>query len=297
VTDVNVFKSILSASFLFAVIRVSTPILLASLGGLVADLAGVTNIALEGIMLSAALMGVVGSAFTQSAFFGLLFGVLGADGTLTGLAINMLAAGGTVFILFSITRDKAFSTGLQSISLPNLKLPLISSIPFIGEALSGHNVMTYIAFLLVPLVGSLLYRTRFGIHLRGVGENPGAAAAVGIDVIRTQYYALILSGVLAALGGINLSMGYLSLFVKDMTAGRGFIALAAVYLGGRTPAGVMYASLLFGLADALANQLGSLNIPPQVVLAIPYVVTVVALVFHNVRVENARVARRNQAAA
>jgi ABC-type uncharacterized transport system permease subunit len=313
VTDVNVFKSILSASFLFAVIRVSTPILLASLGGLVADLAGVTNIALEGIMLSAALMGVVGSAFTQSAFLGLLFGVLagvvlsillayfrlhlGADGTLTGLAINMLAAGGTVFILFSITRDKAFSTGLQSISLPNLKLPLISSIPFIGEALSGHNVMTYIAFLLVPLVGSLLYRTRFGIHLRGVGENPSAAAAVGIDVVKTQYYALILSGVLAALGGINLSMGYLSLFVKDMTAGRGFIALAAVYLGGRTPAGVMYASLLFGLADALANQLGSLNIPPQVVLAIPYIVTVVALVVHNVRVENARVARRNQAAA
>lgn len=295
----TILQSMFSAMLVVTVIRVTTPILLASLGGLISDLVGVTNIALEGIMLSAALAGVVASAASGSSLVGLVVGVLvgallaltlayfhlslGADCILTGLAINMLAAGGTVFVLYSLTRDKAFSTGLKSISLPSVQIPLLEKVPFIGEIISGHNIMTYIAFVLVPIVSFFLYHTKPGIHLRGVGENPKAAEAVGVNVGRIRYGALVLSGVLAALGGINLSMGYLNLFVKDMTAGRGFIALAAVYLGGRMPLGTMYAALLFGLADALASQLGSLNIPPQFVLSIPYLTTVVALVVYSVQ--------------
>jgi simple sugar transport system permease protein len=162
-------------------------------------------------------------------------------------------------------------------------IPLLKDIPFFGTVLSGHNIFTYLAFILTALVSVLLYRTPLGAHLRAVGENPLAASSVGINVRRTQMTALMLSGFLASLGGLNLSMAYLTLFQREMTAGRGFIALAAVYLGGRTPLGTLIAAIIFGFADALSNQLGSLNIPSQLVQTIPYIATIVALVVYALR--------------
>lgn len=302
-----VLRSILSAAFVGSVIRVATPILLPALGGLISELAGVTNVALEGLMLIAALVGVVISTFTGNAWLGCLAGVacsvvaaillayfhlnLKADIILSGLAINIASSGGTIFILYLLTKDKGSSSKLASLSLPRIAIPVLDQMPVLGPMFSRHNVLTYVAVLLVFLIWVFLYRTRLGIHIRAVGENAEAAGSVGINVRRTRYIALILSGVMAGLGGINMSMGYLNMFQRDMTAGRGFIALAAVHLGNRRPIGVALASLFFGFADALSNQLGSLAIPPQWVQMIPYAATVLALVVYAVQGRAAAVER------
>ncbi|HEU4797831.1 MAG TPA: ABC transporter permease, partial [bacterium] len=306
----EILAGIFSVTLAAGVLRVTTPILLPALGGLISDLAGVINIALEGTMLLAAFVGVVVSAYTHSAWLGLaaalaaaaMFSLvlafvhldLKADLILAGIAMNFLASGGTVFVMYSLTGDKGTSSELASLTMPYVHVPVLQSIPVLGPILSGQNLIVYVAFLMVALVWVFLYRTVWGTHLRAVGANPDAAATAGIDVRRTRYQALVLSGLLAGLGGVHMSMGYLQLFQRDMTAGRGFIALAAVFLGGRHPVGTMFAALLFGAADALANQLGSLRIPPQYVQMIPYVVTVVALAAYAIAQQRAALQRQRR---
>lgn len=309
-----VLASILSAAFIATIIRSSTPLILPAMGGLISELAGVINIALEGIMLAAAFFGVAVSALAPQWFPGLplwltpwlgaLAGVmaglilawiiaffhleLGADVILVALGINILASGGTVFIMFALTGDKGSTSTLASPAMPSLVIPIVNNVPVLGqilngENLTGYNIITYLAFVSVGLVWLFLYRTPLGRHLRAVGENAEAAASVGIDVKRVRYIALLISGFLAALGGINLSMGYLTLFQTNMTSGRGFIALAAVFLGNKNPIGVLLATLIFGAAGALEARLGTLNIPSQLVTMIPPVVTIAALVIYNLR--------------
>lgn len=294
-----VLKGIFSALFVASVLRISTPLILPALGGLISELSGATNIALEGIMLVAAFTGVVISAYTQNVWLGVIAGILsgvlvaaflayfhlylGADLFLSGIAINIMATGGTIFLLYVLTGDKGSSSTLASKAVPVVNIPLVKDIPVVGTILSGHNIFTYLAFILTWLVSVYLYRTPQGVHLRAVGENPEAAASLGLNVRRIRLGALLLSGVLASLGGLNLSMAYLTLFQREMTAGRGFIALAAVFLGGRTPWGTLIAAILFGFFDALSNQLGSLAIPSQWVQMIPYAATVLALVVYSVR--------------
>jgi simple sugar transport system permease protein len=294
-----VIKSIFSTLFVASVLRISTPLILPALGGLLSELAGVINIALEGIMLVAAFTGVMVSAYTQSVWMGVLAGIvvgmlfsmllalfhlyLETDIILAGIALNIMAAGGTIFLLFTLTGDKGNSSTLASGAVPTITIPIIDNIPGLGTMLSGHNIFTYLAFILTWAVSVFLYKSPLGTHLRAVGENPEAAASVGINVKRTQTIAIALSGFMASLGGLSLSMAYLTLFQNSMTAGRGFIALAAVYLGGRTPWGTFLAAIIFGFADALSNQLGSLNIPPQWVQMIPYAATIIALVGYNIR--------------
>jgi len=293
-----VLNGIFSSLFIASIIRIGTPLIFASAGGLVTELAGAANIALEGIMLAAAFTGVIVSHFTGSAFSGMLMGmVVGAavglllgffhlyfktNAILAGIAMNVMCAGATVFLLVSFTGEKGNSSSLKSSVLPNIDIPLIESIPFLNVVLSGHNILTYLSFLSVFLVYILMYRTKLGRHLRAVGENPQAAASVGINVNRMKYIAYGISGLIASLGGVNLSMGYLSIFQRDMTAGRGFIALAAVFLGGKRPLGVLFAALFFGFADALANQIGSLGLPPQWIQMIPYAATILALIIANI---------------
>lgn len=291
-----VLKGIFSAAFVASVLRISTPLILPALGGLVTELAGATNIALEGIMLTSAFTGVVISAYTNNVAIGVLAGILSGilisavlayfhlylqtDVFLAGIAINLMATGGTIFLLYILTGDKGNSSSLASGSVPVVHIPIIENIPHLGEIVSGHNIFVYAGFLLTWLVSVFLYRTRLGTHLRAAGENPVAAASVGINVNFTKLTAFLLSGFLASLGGLNLSMAYLTLFQREMTAGRGFIALAAVYLGGRKPWGTLIAAIIFGFADALSNQLGSLAIPSQLVQTIPYAVTIIALVVY-----------------
>lgn len=291
-----VFRSIFSALFIASVIRISTPLILPALGGLITDLAGATNIALEGIMLVAAFTGVVTSAYTKNVAVGVLCGIISGilisallayfhlylktDVFLAGIAINIMATGGTVFLLYILTGDKGNTSTLASGMVPNVYIPFIKDIPILGTIVSGHNIFVYVAFLLTWLTAIFLYKTPLGVHLRAAGENPEAAMTLGINVRRTKLIAFLISGFLASLGGLDLSMAYLNLFARDMTAGRGFIALAAVYLGGRKPWGTLIAAMVFGFADALANQLGSLEIPSQWVLMIPYAVTIIALVVY-----------------
>ena len=299
-----VIRGVFSAAFLYSALRVTTPILFAALGGAVAKKAGVTNIGLEGTMLASALAGVVGSAYTQSLFIGALCGVatgllisgllayfaikLKAEIFLTGLMMNMIASGATVFIMYMLTKDKGTTTKLKSLVFPQVQLPVIKDIPFVGEVVSNHNILTYLAFLSVALVWFFINRTKLGIRIRAVGENPKAAESVGINIIRTQVTALLICGFLASLGGMYLSMGYVSWFSRDMTAGRGFTAVAAQYLGRANAGGTLMASMVFGTADALANVLQSLRVPAEFVQMIPYAATLLGLVYYSVNAKRTR---------
>ncbi|MFF7985991.1 ABC transporter permease [Streptomyces sp. NPDC007901] len=290
-----VLDVVLSTAFLAAILGVSTPYVLAALGGLLAERAGVPNIALEGSMLSAACTGALVAGYSGSVWTGavcgiaagsllaLLLGVLhlylGADAIIAGIGLNLLAAGVTAYIVYALLGDKGGTSRLHSGALPSVRLPLVEDVPGLGAVLSGQNVLTWAALAATPAVAWLLYRARFGFHLRAVGEHPEAARSVGIHVHRVQFRALALSGALAGAAGVFLSMGAVSFFVTGMTAGRGYIALAAVFLGALRPWGVFLAALGFGTAEALAVQLGNLAVPSQLVSAIPYVFTLLALAF------------------
>lgn len=292
----NLLNIIFSTNFGYAVLRVTTPILFAALAALISDRAGVINISLEGTMLAAALTGVIFSAYMGSAWAGLLFAVIAGifmssilayfslylktDIILGGIALNLMASGGTVFVLYLVAHDKGISASLASKVLPQIELPLISRIPVLGPVLSNHNVMTYFSLIAVIVVYYFLYRTPLGLRIRAVGENPDAADSVGISVRQIQFISLIASGILAGFGGAYMSMGYVSWFSRDMTAGRGFIALAAEAMGMATPIGTFLASLLFGFADALSNSLQSLRIPAEFVQMIPYITTIIGLAIY-----------------
>ena len=299
----------LAITLLVAVLRATTPILFAALGGLVSDLAGSINVALEGLMLIAAFFGVMGAVYAGQwlpglapwacAWIGCAAGLaaallvtallaffhleLGADLVVAGIAINLLAAGLTVFLLVTLVGDKGSTAGLRSPALPSLRIPGLEGWPLLdlllnGDGSRGHHVLVYAAFLAVFGLWVALTRTRFGAWLRAVGENPQAALGAGIPVKRVRYAALLASGGFAGLGGVYLSMGYLTLFQADMSAGRGFLALAAVFLGARRPLGTLGAALLFGASTVLATRLGALDLPTQVVYMVPPVVTLIALV-------------------
>ncbi len=268
------------------------------MGALITSRAGVINIGLEGIMLFAALFGVIFSAASGSAWVGFLGAVvtgvliailmsyvalvLKSHVTLTGIAINMFASGCTVFILYLVTGDKGISSSLASKVMPSVELPLIHKIPIIGEVLSGHNILTYLSFLGVLFTYILLNKTVVGLRIRAVGENEQAALSVGAKPVKYQFIAMLISGVLAGMGGAYMSMGYVSWFSRDMVAGRGFIALAAQQLGQGTTLGTMSATLVFGMADALANNLQALQMPSEFVQSIPYVTTIVGLVVFSI---------------
>lgn len=292
-------KVILAPSFFYSILRVTTPILFAAMGMVVANTAGTPNIALEGIMLIAAFMGMMGSAVTGSAWIGLLAAVLAgilAAGILAfftlyyrtnvilgGIAINSLASGGTVFALYLFCHDKGTSASVSSGVLPQVQLPLLRSIPVLGEILSGHNILTYVSILSVAAVWLMLRKTPLGFHIRAVGEDEHAAESVGIHVGRVKAIALLISGLLAGLGGAFMSMGYVSWFSRDMVAGRGWIAIAAEAMGRSSPIATAMTSLLFGAADAFSNAAGVLGWPSDLVRTIPYCATLLGLVLFSVR--------------
>ena len=277
-------------TLLGSALRATTPLLLAALGGLFSERAGVVNIALEGIMLFGALaaavtvqqlevalaptdmnlawvpwVGLLG-AMVVGAFTGWIHAVISirynADQIISGTAINLMAVGIPALVL----------TGLYSNS--SSSEPISNRLP----QWWGLSPLVYVAFLLVPIVWYVVFRTPFGLRLRSVGEHPEAADSVGIDVRRMRYYGVVLSGVLAGLAGAYLSIGNLNLFVANMSGGRGFIALAALIFGKWHPVGVLGATLLFGAFEAAATLLGGGNIlPPTLVESIPFILTMLVL--------------------
>ena len=290
---------IFTTDFLYSIFRVTTPLLFASMGAVISDVAGVPNIALEGMMLIAAFAGMFFSYLFDSALMGLLFAVLFAvlaasvlafftlyyktNIILGGMAINSLASGGTIFFLYLVAHDKGTSVSLPSKVLPSVNIPVIENIPVIGPAISGHNVLTYVAILAVIFTFFLLKRTSLGWHLRAVGEKKEAADSVGISVAKTQAIALILSGMMCGFGGAFMSMGYVSWFSRDMVSGRGWIALAAEAMGQQHPLGTAATSVLFGVADALSNAVATLGWPSDLVKTIPYCATLAGLAIFSIR--------------
>ncbi|WFA09975.1 ABC transporter permease [Tissierella sp. Yu-01] len=290
-------EDILSTTFLIALlsasIRLTVPILFAALGGMYSELSGVNNIGLEGIMLVGAFTGVVGSYYTESYWMGALFAVICGiliaaifayatvkikiNQIVSGVAINLLAVGLTSFFfraLFGITTVPITVNAFES-----LEIPLLSSIPIIGDVIFKQTILVYIAFILVPISAYILYRTSWGLNIRTVGEHPMAADTVGIPVDKVRTICVLLSGALGGLGGCFLSLGQFNMFVDNMVSGRGFIAVAAVIFGKWSPKGILLASILFGFADALQIriQMTGLSIPYQFLLMFPYLLTIIAV--------------------
>lgn len=290
-------KNILSPDFVNAVLRASTPILFATLASGVAAKSGITNMALEGMLLFSALFGVIFSSLTHSFLGGLLITmVIGAliglalaffilqlktDEILAAIALNLIATGGTVLLMLAFSGDRGASISISSVSAPTIHIPGIEQIPFLGEVLSGQNLMTWLSLLAVVVVHIFLYKTPMGLKIRAVGENKNAAESVGISSKKIQYIALVLSGVLCSMGGYFLSGGYMNMFTKDMSAGKGFIALAASSMGADTPIGGFLVTMLFGIAQALGNLMQLTTIPTELIQMIPYLTTLIGLAVYS----------------
>jgi simple sugar transport system permease protein len=301
----DLLLTVFSTAFLATIIRTTTPLLLATLGGLVADLSGALNVALDGIMLIGCLVSVIVSVhapwyvavlagFGAGALVGAIMAFfhlkMKADIIIVGFAINALAVGGTVFALSIATGgDKGTSINLASKAIPAVDLWFLSAIPGIGPFLtaifSGHSFLSWVAAFLVFGIWYFLYRTPWGLWLRGVGEYPAAPEAAGVPVNAVRAWSLVISAGLAGLGGSQLAMFNYIGFTANMTAGRGFIALGAVLLGARHPVGVLLAALLFGAFDGLTTVLPGLYgwIPPELIRMIPFVVTILALLLFSYR--------------
>ena len=278
---------ILNIALLFAAIRAATPLIFAALGGLFSERSGVINIALEGLMLAGAFTAAVITYQTGNPYLVMILGIIAggvlafvyavaclkfeADQVVAGMAINFLMIG-LPALISGVLYD---STG----STPQIDKAF--KLPMIGNQLSYASIL---AFAIVPLTWYVLYRTPFGLRLRATGENPQAADSAGVNVSKMRYLAVIISGLLAAAGGAYLSIGQSSLFTKQMTAGRGFIALAALILAKWKPVPVLIACLFFGLMEAVTIQIQGVfkmpsgePIPIQFIEMIPYVLTIIVL--------------------
>ena len=299
-------------AILTAAAPASTAILLAAMGGLVNRHGGVVNIGLEGKMLAGAFVAVYVSAQTGSALagvvaaavaggaVGLLFSWtvtrLGADQIIAGLGLNLLVLGllGDLLPVRFGVQGTYLPDGL--VGLPDVDLPVVDAIPGLGAVLSGHDALTYLAWLSVPVVSFVLYRTAWGVALRATGADEEAARAAGVSTMRWRDLSTVVAGIFAGLAGAQLSLGVVTLFNKNMTGGRGFIALAAFYFGNARPWPTAAAALVFGVFEAASFRYGSSGLAPQLVQTLPYLAVVLGLTLVAYR-RAWQVRRRAQAAA
>jgi simple sugar transport system permease protein len=288
-------EAVFTAGLLAATLRFTTPLAFAAMGGIFSERSGVVNIGLEGMMLTGAFFGIWGSLWSGSWVVGVLMamvfgGVLAfihgifcihlrADQIVSGFAVNLLALGVTGY-LFTSLYPSGIPLGVSRV--PNVDLGFLSSIPIAGDFLEGVfgslNLLVWAMLVTVVLSYVVLFRTPIGLRIRAVGEHPRAADTVGISVYGVRYAAVITSGVLAALGGAFLSLGFVGNFAENMTSGRGFIALAAVIFGKWRPGWAFVATLLFGYGFALAIPLQrEANISENLISTVPYVLTLIAV--------------------
>ena len=289
--ETNLDRVVVWSALAAAMLRFATPLVFAALGGVISERSGVVNIGLEGMMLVGAFFGIYGADLTGGWLGGLLVGMVAggvlallhavfavsfrADQIVSGFAINFLALGLTGYIFLHHYGEQGTPDGLPQV--PDVSLP-IDWIPFFGPALDKLNLLVWVALILVFVVWLFVFRTPAGLRLRSVGENPRAAATVGISVYKVRYLAVVASGVLAAMGGAFLSIGFVHSFNQNMTAGRGFIALAVVIVGKWRPVAALAAALMFGFSQALAQRLPVFSESSATLLqALPYVVTLIAV--------------------
>jgi general nucleoside transport system permease protein len=260
----------LAESLLKTALALATPLLLAALGEIVSERAGVLNIGVEGLMLIGALAGVAGCFLTGSPWFGLLLAV-------AGTGVNIFALGVTAALRREIFGDSGATFTVAA--LPAWRIPGVADIPLLGPILFTQDPVVHFALVLTAVASWMLFHTRGGLELRAAGENPAAADSGGLSVARLRWRATLICGALCGLAGGHLSLGLSNTFVEGMTAGRGFIALAIVIVSRWTPYGALLTAILFGLANAVQYRfqaLGLSNLPHQLFLALPYVLTLAA---------------------
>lgn len=292
----DLLRIFLNPEFYAAALRVATPLLLAAMAGLLAERAGILTFGMEGMMLVGAFFGVLGSSLTQNVWWGfVLAGVagtvvalvyavmvvsIGAEQVVSAVALNIFAFGLTSFLFSAI-----FGVSEVPMQVPRLSewdIPLLSQLPIIGPIFFQQMPIAYLGLALLPITQFVLFRTSWGLNIRAVGEHPHAADTLGINVFWVRYITILYTGLMAGLGGAFLSIGQLGTFVDGMTAGRGFIAYTAIVFGKWTPIGTFLGCLLFGSADALQLRIQALNlgfIPYQALIAMPYILTLLILVF------------------
>ena len=291
----DILQSGLIISILATAVRMGTILLLAALGELIVERSGVLNLSVEGMMLSGAFGGFIGAYYTNSlwlgvlsailagllvsALFGLLAIILQIDQTVSGLTVNIFAAGLTFYLY------RALFPNVGATNIPALKpfsvfqIPFLSDIPIIGKILFSQYALSYLAFFLMLLVTFYLYRTKSGLILRTLGENPRVVDMKGINVMRYRFLAVLFGGMMAGLAGSFITLASVGIFVADITSGRGWLAIAIVIFGDWKPVKILWASLFFGFIDALQMQLQALGVqlPFQLFLAMPYILTTVAV--------------------
>ncbi len=278
-------------ALLAAGVRIAAPLIFAAVGEIFAERAGVLNVGLEGTMLIGTWAAFMGMYYSGYGLVGVLAGIAGgvlltailgyvcinqgANQIIAGIVINILAVGFT-----SLTYRHMFRSEIPTVeSFASIPIPLLSELPIIGRVLFHHTILVYLAFVLVPVASYIIYRTQLGLCLRAAGELPAAVDTAGVNVLGVRYAGILLCGAFAGLGGAALSIGQLDQFNDNLTAGRGFIALAIVLLGRWDPYKVAFGSILFGVADALQLRLQVLDfaIPKEVLAIIPYVLAIAAM--------------------
>lgn len=286
-------------------IRLATPIILAAMAGVLSEQAGILNLALEGKMLLGAFLGIVAAYFLGSTTLGIIAamaagGVLGllfaflyhrysVDLIILAIALNLLILEMTVYMTRLLFGQVGSWSDPSIVRVPDIHIPIIKDIPVLGTLVSGYNWIVYFSWFSVLAIYVLLFHTKFGRHIRAVGENKDAAETVGINSRRIQTLALVLAGMLAALGGAFLSVGHLKLFTRNMSNGRGWTALAAVLFGVKHPVWTFLASLFFGFSDAFAVRVQNVtDLPPNLVQVLPHLATLIVLVLVALR-ERARI--------
>ncbi len=284
-------------AFIADSIKMATPLVFAALAALMTRHAGMFNMGVEGMILCSALGAVTGAHYLGSVWAGLLCGIL--TGVITGLiiacahltgktdlyltciAFNLAATGGTVFLMYLMTGEKSTTSGaFRSYQIPNINIPIIKDIPVLGRIISGQSLLTYVAVLSVWFVWFLLKRTRVGLRIRSVGENPKAAESVGISVTKIGYISFLYCGLFAGLSGTFLSMSWVTFFMKNMVNGRGYIGLSAQNMANGSPVGSALVSLLFGATTSIATTMKSQSkFPTEFLEMVPYLATIIAIVF------------------
>lgn len=279
-------------------ISAATPLLLSSLGGALTFYAGIFNIAMEGMMLCGAFFAVLGSYFFGSWWAGMICAVLGAlviagifilfsvvlkvDEFVTGVGLNMFSLGVTTYLLRQIFKVKGAFTDPGIVSVPNVSIPLLRDVPFLGKIISGQNLIVWIAVVATLVCHWVVFKSRFGLRLRAAGYNRDCLDTSGVSADQIRIASLLWCAVLCGLAGTYLSLGYVTLFSENMSAGRGWISLAAVILVSGNPLGIAIVSLIFGLADGLGLYLQR-SIPSQFTAMLPYVATLVALFIYSMQ--------------
>jgi simple sugar transport system permease protein len=287
---------------LHSAVVIMTPLVFAAAGGLFTELAGMLNIALEGLLLTGAFAAVAAAYYTGSftaalaaaIFASLALAALIAFTTITlrsnvfitGLAANLLAGGLSIVLSDQLFNTRGVITLPDFPHLPLVHIPLVKTIPVAGELLSGHSLYAYSGWLLLLLTWLVLYKTPFGFHLRASGKHAEALAALGLKPRACRFAAFLISGFCCGVGGSFLGLN-LGAFVPNMSAGKGWIALVVIFLGGKKPLGLLAAAFIFGLADAFSNYAqGHIDVPADFILAMPYVFTFLVLVAVSIRAKN-----------